>query len=96
MPKGPTGTEAPQARKASEAPESPEPSEAPDDPAVPDKASLTLSDILFPVGKSKKALMPKSKCCQDRPRCTRCPIRMLKDGTLPDGYTVRKRRLVRV
>jgi hypothetical protein len=40
--------------------------------------------------------MPKSKCCQDRPRCTRCPIRMLKDGTLPDGYTVRKRRLVRV
>jgi hypothetical protein len=48
------------------------------------------------VGKSKKQLKPKSKCCQDRPRCRRCPIRMLKEGTLPDGYTVRRRRLVRV
>jgi hypothetical protein len=48
------------------------------------------------VGTSKKALKPKKKCCQDRPRCTRCPIRMLKDGTLPDGYTVHRRRLVRL
>jgi hypothetical protein len=45
---------------------------------------------------SKKPLRPKKKCCQDRPRCTRCPIRMLKDGTLPPGYTVHRRRLVRV
>ncbi len=39
---------------------------------------------------------PKKKCCLDKPRCTRCPIRMLKDGTLPAGYTVKKRKLVRV
>lgn len=31
-----------------------------------------------------------------RDRCTRCPIRMLKEGTLPDGYTVKKRKLVKV
>ena len=42
-----------------------------------------------------KALKPKSKCCAERPRCKRCPIRMLKDGTLPEGYTVRKRKLVK-
>ena len=29
-------------------------------------------------------------------RCQRCPLRMLKEGTLPDGYTVKKRRLVKV
>ena len=29
-------------------------------------------------------------------RCDRCPLRMLKDGTLPTGYTVKKRKLVRV
>ena len=38
---------------------------------------------------------PKKKCCSKKPRCRRCPIRMLKDGTLPDGYTVRRRKLVR-
>ena len=27
-------------------------------------------------------------------RCKRCPIRMLKEGTLPDGLTVKKRQLV--
>jgi hypothetical protein len=42
------------------------------------------------------AKRPKTKCCRDKPRCTRCPIAMLAAGTLPDGYTVRKRRLVRV
>ncbi|WP_293784700.1 hypothetical protein [uncultured Aeromicrobium sp.] len=31
-----------------------------------------------------------------KPRCKRCPIRMLKDGTLPEGYTVKKRKLVKV
>ncbi|WP_141779597.1 hypothetical protein [Nocardioides albertanoniae] len=37
---------------------------------------------------------PKTECCVSKPRCKRCPIRMLKDGTLPDGMTVKKRRLV--
>lgn len=40
--------------------------------------------------------LPKSKCCVSKSRCTRCPIRMLKDGTLPQGYTVQKRKLVKV
>ena len=31
-----------------------------------------------------------------KPRCKRCPIRMLNEGTLPDGYTVKKRKLVKV
>ncbi len=39
---------------------------------------------------------PKKKCCSDKPRCKRCPIRMLKEGTLPPGYTVKRRRLVRL
>jgi len=25
---------------------------------------------------------PKSKCCDDRPRCKRCPIRLLSEGRL--------------
>jgi hypothetical protein len=40
--------------------------------------------------------MPKKKCCQDRPRCKRCPLRALAEGTLPPGYTVKKRRLVKL
>lgn len=46
------------------------------------------------MGKTKK--LPKSKCCVSTPRCKRCPIQMLKDGRLPPGYTVRKRKLVKV
>ncbi|MFC5178431.1 hypothetical protein [Nocardioides taihuensis] len=48
-------------------------------------------------GKGAKASVksPKSKCCVSRQRCQRCPIRMLKEGTLPEGYTVRKRKLVK-
>ena len=38
---------------------------------------------------------PKTECCVSKTRCTRCPIRMLKEGTLPEGYTVRKRKLVK-
>jgi len=38
--------------------------------------------------------VPKKKCCVSSTRCERCPLRMLKDGTLPPGYTVKKRRLV--
>ena len=40
--------------------------------------------------------LPKTECCVSRKRCERCPIRMLKEGTLPCGYTVHKRKLVRL
>lgn len=42
------------------------------------------------------AKLPKKKCCESKTRCGRCPLRMLKEGTLPEGYTVHKRRLVRI
>ena len=40
--------------------------------------------------------LPKTECCVSKKRCERCPIRMLKEGTLPCGYTVHKRKLVRI
>ena len=40
--------------------------------------------------------MPKKKCCEDKPRCGRCPLRALAEGKLPPGYTVKKRRLVKL
>ncbi len=40
--------------------------------------------------------LPKTECCESRSKCGRCPLRMLKEGTLPSGYTVRKRKLVRL
>ena len=40
--------------------------------------------------------LPKTECCVSKKRCDRCPLRMLKEGSLPDGYTVRKRKLVRL
>jgi hypothetical protein len=43
-----------------------------------------------------KQKRPKKKCCVTKPRCKRCPIRMLKSGTLPEGFTVKKRKLVKV
>ena len=46
------------------------------------------------MGKSER--LPKKKCCQDKPRCKRCPLRALVAGTLPAGYTVKKRRLVKL
>ncbi len=46
------------------------------------------------MGKAVK--LPKTKCCVSKDRCTRCPIRMLKDGDLPTGYGVHKRRLVKL
>jgi len=46
------------------------------------------------VGKARK--LPKVECCASKKRCDRCPIRMLKEGTLPVGYTVKKRKLVTV
>ncbi len=39
---------------------------------------------------------PKKKCCVSKPRCKRCPIRMMAEGRLPEGYTVKKRKLVKV
>ena len=42
------------------------------------------------------AKLPKLECCASKPKCGRCPLRMLKEGTLPAGYTVKKRKLVRV
>lgn len=45
---------------------------------------------------SSVAKLPKKKCCESRTRCGRCPLRMLKEGTLPEGYTVHKRKLVKV
>jgi hypothetical protein len=46
------------------------------------------------VGKARK--LPKRECCASKKRCDRCPIRMLKEGTLPAGLTVKKRKLVTV
>lgn len=46
--------------------------------------------------KSKAGRKPKKKCCVSKPRCSRCPLRMLAEGTLPEGYTVKRRRLVKV
>lgn len=45
---------------------------------------------------AKVAKLPKKKCCVSSTKCHRCPLRMLKEGTLPEGYTVKKRKLVKV
>ena len=39
---------------------------------------------------------PKKKCCTSKPKCGRCPLRMLAEGRLPAGLTVKKRKLVKV
>ena len=44
----------------------------------------------------QKACLPKKKCCISRDKCRRCPLLALKRGTLPDGYTVKKRKLVKL
>lgn len=46
--------------------------------------------------KGTVAKLPKLECCESKTKCGRCPLRMLKEGTLPSGYTVKKRKLVRV
>jgi hypothetical protein len=46
--------------------------------------------------KVKLEASPKSKCCASKSRCKRCPIRMLKDGTLPEGLTVKRRQLMTI
>lgn len=44
---------------------------------------------------SSVVLRPKTKCCESKDKCSRCPLRLLKDGCLPDGYAVHRRKLVR-
>ena len=46
--------------------------------------------------KRSRARLPKKKCCVSRDKCKRCPLLALKRGTLPDGYTVKKRKLVKL
>ena len=43
-----------------------------------------------------KSCLPKKKCCISKDKCKRCPLLALKRGTLPEGYTVKKRKLVKV
>lgn len=40
--------------------------------------------------------LPKKKCCASAQACARCPLQMLREGTLPSGYTVKHRRLVKL
>jgi len=48
--------------------------------------------------KAKKAgaCLPKKKCCVSKDTCKRCPLLALRRGTLPDGYTVKRRKLVKL
>jgi hypothetical protein len=48
------------------------------------------------MAKGKVRKLPKTECCVSKKRCDRCPLRMLKEGSLPTGYTVKKRQLVRL
>lgn len=48
------------------------------------------------MGKGKAQKLPKLECCESKSKCGRCPLRMLKEGTLPAGYTVKRRKLVRL
>ena len=59
-------------------------------------ASVGSKSASKKAGKAKVAKLPKKKCCVSTTRCNRCPLRMLKEGTLPPGYTVKKRKLVKV
>jgi hypothetical protein len=46
--------------------------------------------------KKSGACLPKKKCCVSSDKCKRCPLLALKRGTLPDGYTVKRRKLVKL
>ncbi|MBC9733161.1 hypothetical protein [Nocardioides marmotae] len=59
-----------------------------------DKAKKKAQDQAVAGEKPRK--LPKRECCASKSKCGRCPLRMLKEGTLPEGYTVKKRKLVRV
>ena len=60
------------------------------------KGTKESKKVAAPKGEARLAKLPKKKCCESRDRCNRCPLRMLKEGTLPSGYTVHKRKLVTV
>jgi hypothetical protein len=62
---------------------------------VTEKVRLTFVRLPF-VGKGKVRKLPKTECCVSRKKCDRCPLRMLKEGSLPSGYTVKRRKLVRL
>jgi hypothetical protein len=47
-------------------------------------------------GRKAKSCLPKKKCCVSKDKCKRCPLLALQRGTLPEGYTVKKRKLVKV
>ncbi|CAB4730278.1 MAG: hypothetical protein F2667_13275 [Actinobacteria bacterium] len=55
---------------------------------MPKKSKSTTKKVV--------AKLPKRECCVSKSKCGRCPLRMLKEGTLPSGYTVKRRKLVRV
>ena len=60
-------------------------------------AKVRLSYVRLPfMAKGKVRKLPKTECCVSKKRCDRCPLRMLKEGSLPTGYTVKKRQLVRL
>jgi hypothetical protein len=46
--------------------------------------------------KALKPLKPKKKCCESQPRCARCPLRLLAEGRMPEGWTVKHRRVVKI
>lgn len=60
------------------------------------KTSGKKNDSRAEVAELPKKKLPKKKCCESRSKCGRCPLRMLKEGTLPEGYTVHRRKLVKV
>ena len=59
------------------------------------KGKKSVAHACAPTGPGTVAKLPKKKCCVSAPKCNRCPLRMLKEGTLPEGYTVHKRKLVK-
>jgi hypothetical protein len=61
-----------------------------------DHQQVRVAYVRLPFVASKVRKLPKTECCVSRKRCDRCPLRMLKEGSLPEGYTVRKRKLVSV
>lgn len=57
-------------------------------------ARIGPGPVEVPTACAPKALLPKTECCGSKDRCRRCPILMLKQGTLPEGMTVKHRKLV--
>lgn len=64
------------------------------EPARGELARIEPGPVEVPTACAPKALLPKTECCASKERCRRCPILMLKQGTLPEGMTVKHRRLV--